>query len=115
MSEARSELDELDTVLNTLESQDPELAVKVTMFITDQLVDSDEPETWRLALQYAKWAMVKGKIAKRDDITHDCKVCWKNTHWIFQPDGTVKPCDKCAPTRVTKWESDFVDSDNPPR
>lgn len=115
MSEASSEINELDSVLTTIESIDPDLAVKVTMFITDHLYDPEEPETWKLSLQYAKWAMSKNKTARRDDITHDCKVCWKNTKWIPEPDGSWRPCDKCSPDRVTQWQAEFVDSNEPPR
>lgn len=116
MSEASNEIDELDTVLNTIESIDPELSVKVTRFVTNELYDPDEPETWTLSLQYARWAMSKAEVAQRDEITHRCDVCWKDTQWILiRQDGSFRPCDKCAASRVSKWQEDFVDSDGPPR
>lgn len=119
MSEA-SELGELSPILDTIEAQDPDLSVIVVDFIKDELYDPDEPETWTLALQYAKWVMTRAEIALKDDVTkvkrdHPfCKVCYKNTGWLLSDEG-CRPCDKCRPDRVTKWQAVFVDDNGPPR
>lgn len=115
MAEERSVLEQLDVVLRELESNDSEFAAKISRFLTESLVDVNEPETWKLALQYATWALKKGKIASRKDISHKCDVCLKDTGWIFSKvDGSAKPCDKCRSSRIEKWQKDFVDSDKPP-
>lgn len=114
MSDKAAQLNELNTLIETIESNDYELSVKVTKFIFTQLYDENEPETWKLSKQYARWALAKRKVANRDDISHDCDVCYKNTKWIPQDDGSFMPCDGCAQDRVLQWENKFADSDRPP-
>ena len=115
MPDASKDLDELDSILQTIESINEDLAVKVAYFITNELYDPNEPETWTLSIQYAKWAMSKDKIARRDDITHDCKTCYKNTGWIVLENGDFRPCDECSRNVADRWQRDFVNSDGPPR
>lgn len=115
VSEISECMDELAKVIDTIQSIDGDLALEVVEFIRDKIIEEDIYDTYRLALQYANWAMSKNHIATRRTLAHGkCNVCYKGTKWIKQDDGTFTPCDSCAVNRIDKWQREFIDSNQDP-
>jgi len=111
----QDDLENLDRILDTLEASNPDLAHRVALFITQNLLNEPNPDSssYRIAYQYAAWALTHAKIAMRDEITYRC-TCFHGMGWIFDEDGAVYPCDKCQGVRVLRWTEEFVDSNEGP-
>lgn len=112
-------MDELGTVLETIDSMDERFSVAVASFIDDKLIDPDDLSTYSLALQYAKWAMTHSDKILENATSYHCK-CFRGSRWnLDSGDGSdpkVHPCDRCSPSQYQYWKSGFIgDSDQPPR
>lgn len=117
MADVKEIMDELSTVLQTIESSNGDLAYEVATFIDEELLDEDDLSTYSLALQYAKWAMTHPNKLLGDDARYSCK-CYRGSKWnVDTSTGTllVRPCDRCSPRQYRYWTAGFVgDSDLPP-
>lgn len=110
-------MEELGTVLFTIDSMDENLSSEVARFIDDELLDPDDLSTYSLALHYAKWAMTHPNLVLDDQLRFDCD-CFRGSKWNLDMEGDivkVVPCDRCSSSQYRFWKGGFVgDSDRQP-
>lgn len=101
-------LDDLDMLLDTLESVDEDYAGLHAAFAL-RIIDDSNPASAAVAATYLKWALTKRDIAI-DGFTSKCRC---DDGWLENADG-VYPCARCRPEPNSKWFAEFVDSGKEP-
>lgn len=102
-------LDELDLLLDTLESVDEDYAGPHAAFAL-KLIEDSSPSSVAVAALYLKWALTKKDVVKHGFV----KPCQCVSGWFDGVDDGVYPCPRCRPDANSKWFAEFVDSGGGP-
>lgn len=109
ITELMNPLDELDLLLDTLESIDEDYAGTHAAFAL-KLIENNSHSTAAVAALYLKWA-----LSKKDIVLNGFKKpCQCDSGWLEGSDDGVLPCPRCRPDANTRWFAEFVDSSREP-